>query len=207
MKKADRFRTLTAFFLPALAAFLSAACRTLSPAEADRTELETLFLIGRDELLARLPEALRRTAVVGENEIEITVAATRPVYNMIVTLKSETVYYRFTGGRLTRIEIITSSEAGALDPDLAELRDGYRTLDRKYRSRLGTPATDTRERNPPEGEKVTVIDLLSADTTWPADVKRDFLPGIEVTLTYRERSIEGAGSIRFREIYEWKDGR
>jgi hypothetical protein len=181
---------------------LSSACATVSPAATGRTGLETFFLTSRAELLARLPDESRLTAIVGENEITVSRAITRNVYNMLITVEIETVIYRFTADRLTRIEIRTSSEAGALDADLAELRALYQRLDARYRARLGAPADDARETAPAIAGEITTIALIT--TNWSAAPQREFLPGLGVSLEFRERSLMGTASIRIRETYEMK---
>jgi hypothetical protein len=183
---------------------LLAACQTLSAGATSRTGLESYFLLGREELLARLPDELRRTAVVGENEITVTSSVTRNMYNMLVTIRTEAVYFGFAADRLTRIEIHISSAAGALDPDLEEMRALYRSLDTQYRERLGRPLSDVREQGTPDDRNQGLSTLAAADTSWPAVSGRKYLPGIEVTLSYRERAVQGAGSIRIREVYELK---
>jgi hypothetical protein len=183
--------------------FLLSACATVSPAETGRARLETFFFMSREALLDRLPAASRAATVIGDNEITITHANTRNLYNMLITVKTETVIYRFTSGRLTRIEIRTSSETGALDADLADMRSLYRSLDARNRSRLGAPANDVKETAPAvAGGEMTTVALFA--TNWTAVPKREYLPDLDVSLEFRERSLMGTASIRIREIYEMK---
>jgi hypothetical protein len=207
MRKTDGNRPAMRLLIFGVGLLLFCHCATFPGADTLRPNLASLFLKSKEQVLEGLPKELRESASVGENQIVVAKSLTKKLYNMILTVRTDSAIFRFSDGKLYEIEIKVVSESGAMDADFEDLRRSYRDLEARYMNELGVPAKSLRETVPQGDGKESVQVVASSRLDWSSDPGRKLMPDIDVVLEYKERQVQGVFSIRIRELYTLVSGK